>query len=137
MDSLIGQKAKVRGELTTQGSININGEFEGNLRAEGEVIISGGGKITGEVFGGNVVVSGLVHGNITAAQILEITRSGRVHGDLTGGRIIIEEGSSYHGKVKVNPVVTEGEEADTTSDSGGYESELNSEESDSAPTFLR
>jgi cytoskeletal protein CcmA (bactofilin family) len=42
-----------------------------------------------------------VDGNITAVHTLEITRSGRVHGDLTGGKIVIEEGSSYRGKVKV------------------------------------
>lgn len=132
MDSLIGQKAKFRGELTTKGSINISGDFEGSIRAEGEVVISGGGKITGEVFGGNVVVSGLVQGDITASQVLEITRSGRVHGDLTGGRIIIEEGSSYQGKVKVSPISTEAgaEGSDLASNDSGNESEFIPEEAD-------
>jgi cytoskeletal protein CcmA (bactofilin family) len=32
---------------------------------------------------------------------LEITKSGRVQGDLTGGSVLIEEGSSYQGKVRV------------------------------------
>ena len=138
MDSFIGQKARFKGELTTQGSININGEFEGTIRGEGEVVISRGGKIIGEVFGGNVVVSGFVQGNITAAQILEITRSGRVHGDLSGGRIIIEEGSSYHGKVKVNSASTEVgmEESALISEISSRNSGLDSEESDSTLASL-
>ena len=102
VDSIVGQNAKFRGEILSSGSLNINGEFEGKIRAEGEIIVSPGGKIVGEVHGGSVVVSGLVEGNISARDNLEITKSGRVHGDLTGGKIIIEEGSSYYGRVKVN-----------------------------------
>ena len=101
IDSVIGEKARFKGELTTPGAVSVNGEFEGKLSSEGEVIIGRGSKITGDVAGAHVVVSGKVNGNIVAAQSLEITKSGRVNGDLTGGRIIIEEGSSYRGRVRV------------------------------------
>ena len=113
MDSVIGQKAKIKGELITSGSININGEFEGKIRAEGEVVVSQGGKIVGEISGGGVVISGLVEGNITAKETLEIHKSGRVHGNLTGGKIVIDEGSSYHGKVKVNNELMDAEKTET------------------------
>lgn len=101
VDSIIGEKAKFKGELISSGAVSINGEFEGKLSAEGEVIIARGSKIVGDVRGGSVIISGRVDGNITASQNLEITKTGRVHGDLVGGKIIIEEGSSYCGKVKV------------------------------------
>jgi cytoskeletal protein CcmA (bactofilin family) len=101
MDSIIGEKAKFKGEVFTAGSISINGEFEGRVSSEGEIIIARGSKIRGDVQGVSVIVSGSVDGNIVATQNLEISKTGRVHGDLTGGRIIIEEGSSYQGKVKV------------------------------------
>lgn len=100
-DSIIGEKAKFKGELKTSGAVRVNGEFEGKLSAEGEVIVSRGSRIVGDVQGGRVVISGRVDGNITSSQSLEVTKSGRVHGDLMGGCIIIEEGASYHGKVKV------------------------------------
>lgn len=105
--SVIGQHSRFKGEFNTGGSINIDGEFEGIVKADGEVIISPGGKVVGEVHGGTVMVSGRVDGNITAKENLEITKTGRVHGDLTGGKIIIEEGSSYHGRVKVESGVAE------------------------------
>lgn len=101
VDSIIGENARFKGELITAGSLNISGEFEGKIKSDGEVIISPTGKVTGEVAGGVVVVSGRVDGNITAKDSLEIAKSGKVHGDLTGGKIVIEEGSSYHGRVKV------------------------------------
>jgi len=113
MDSVIGQKAKFKGELITGGSININGELEGKIKAEGEVVVSQGGKIVGEIHGGGVIIAGLVEGNITAKETLEIHKSGRVHGNLSGGKIVIDEGSSYHGKVKVNSELTEVEKPET------------------------
>ena len=101
VDSIIGEKAKFKGEMTSSGAISVNGEFEGKLIARGEVIIGRSSKVVGSVSGGSVVVSGRVDGNIMASQSLEITKSGRVNGDLVGGKIIIEEGSSYRGRVRV------------------------------------
>ena len=109
IDSVVGGKAKFKGEIISSGSVNINGEFEGRINSEGEVILSPGSKLTGNINGGTVIISGKVDGNIIATGTLEITKSGRVHGDLVGGRIIIEEGSSYHGKVKVHSAEEEPE----------------------------
>lgn len=99
--SVIGEQSKFKGEFTTAGSVNINGEFEGRLSAGGEVIVSPGGRLVGEIEGGSIVVSGQVDGNLKAKDILEISKSGRVNGDLTGGKIIIEDGATYHGRVTV------------------------------------
>lgn len=111
IESVIGENARIKGELFSKGAINISGEFEGKINAQ-EVIISPSGKVTGEVQGGNVVVSGKVEGNVKAAGNLEITKTGKVHGDLTGGRIIIDEGAAYHGKVKVENKKAEEHEKD-------------------------
>ena len=109
VDSLIGQGTRFKGEINTKGSLNVNGAFEGIIRGDGEVIVSSGGKVVGEIHGGSVIVSGRVDGNITAKDTLEIAKSGRVHGDLTGGKILIEEGSVYQGKVRVESVSAETE----------------------------
>ncbi len=101
VDTLIGEKAKFKGEMSSSGSINVSGEFEGKMDVKGELIIARGSKVTGSVAGGSVIVSGKVEGNIQAGVSLEITKSGKVHGDLVGGRIVIEDGASYRGKVTV------------------------------------
>jgi cytoskeletal protein CcmA (bactofilin family) len=105
LDSVIGEHAKFKGELITSGSVNINGEFDGRIRAEGEVIVASKGKVVGEIRAGSVSISGKVDGNITTSGVLEITREGQVQGDITGGKIVIDEGSSYRGKVRVEPAV--------------------------------
>ena len=110
VDSIIGEKAKFKGEIISSASISINGEFEGKVITESEVILAAGSKVVGDVQAGGVIVSGKVDGNIVASHTLEITKSGRVHGDLTGGKIIIEEGSSYSGRVRVQGEPVEVEE---------------------------
>jgi cytoskeletal protein CcmA (bactofilin family) len=99
--SVIGENARMKGEFSTTGSVNINGEFEGSIKANGEVVVSPGGKVTGEVEGNSIIISGKVDGNIRAKETLEIAKTGKVNGDLAGARIVIEEGSSYHGRVTV------------------------------------
>jgi len=101
MDSIIGENARIKGELISKGSVNVAGEFEGAVKADGEVIIAPSGKVVGELHGGTVSVSGRVDGNIYAKETLEVCKTGRVHGDLSGGRIVIEEGATYHGRVQV------------------------------------
>ncbi|MDI6731425.1 MAG: polymer-forming cytoskeletal protein [Candidatus Margulisbacteria bacterium] len=101
VDTIIGGKAKFKGEIVAQGGVSINGEFEGKIKTEGELILAPGSKVVGEIQGGHILVSGKVDGNITAVHLLEINKTGRVHGDITGGKIVIEEGSSYCGKVQV------------------------------------
>ena len=117
VDSIIGENARFKGELVSSGSVHVNGEFEGKIKADGEVIVSPGGKVMGEVHGGSVVISGRVDGNISARENLEVTKTGRIHGDLIGGKIVIEEGSSYHGRVKVESGLVE-EEEETTEEQG-------------------
>ena len=101
VDTIIGGKAKFKGEMISSGSISVSGQYEGKITASGEVIIGRGSKMLGDVHAENVVISGKVDGNIQASQSLEITKSGKVNGNLEGGRIIIEEGAVYRGKVKV------------------------------------
>lgn len=101
VDTIIGNKAKIKGEISSSGGVSINGEFEGKIQVSGELILSPGSKVTGEIRGGHVIVSGKVEGNIVADHVLEIAKTGRVNGDLVGGKIVIEEGASYSGRVRV------------------------------------
>jgi cytoskeletal protein CcmA (bactofilin family) len=99
--SVIGENAKMKGEFTTSGSVNIDGEFEGSIKAGREVVVSPAGKVSGEIEGSSIIISGRVDGNLRAKETLEIAKTGKVNGDLTGAKIVIEEGSSYHGRVNV------------------------------------
>ncbi|MCX5725627.1 MAG: polymer-forming cytoskeletal protein [Candidatus Saganbacteria bacterium] len=99
--SIIGEDAEFKGEINTKGSVRVSGLFEGKINAAGDVLVSDGSKIMGNIVGGRVVVSGDVSGNIFVSEGLEITKTGRVYGDITGIRLIVDEGAIYKGKVNM------------------------------------
>lgn len=137
VDSIIGSKAKFKGELISSGAVSVNGEFEGKISTKGEVIVARGSKVLGDIEAGSVIVSGKVNGNITADHQLEIAKTGRVHGDLVGGRITIEEGSSYRGRVKVAGAKEEVEEDEVEEEQTEIveEAPVNDQEVSQAPMF--
>lgn len=101
VNSVIGEDAYVKGEITTKGSVRVGGQFEGTLVAQGDVLIGEGSKIQGNISGARVIVSGDVNGNIVANGGLEVTKSGKVFGDITCDKIIVDEGAIYKGKVNL------------------------------------
>ena len=99
VNSIIGDDTFVKGEISTKGSVRLGGQFDGTLNAEGDVLVSEGSKVEGNVSGGRIVVSGDVSGNIISHSGLEITRTGKVFGDITCDKLIVDEGAIYKGKV--------------------------------------
>ena len=106
--TVIGEDTEFKGSLTTQGSVRIEGQFEGQLSAQGEVYVGQASKVKAEIFGKKVVVAGEVTGSIEAISGLEITSTGRVYGDITGDRLTVDEGAIYKGRVNMDVITAKG-----------------------------
>ncbi|KAF0134966.1 MAG: cell shape determination protein CcmA [Candidatus Saganbacteria bacterium] len=103
INSIIGEGTTIKGEINCPGSLQLEGEVVGSIKAVGDIFIAGKGKVAGDLKGARVVVSGIVEGNIIAEKGLEILKTGKVNGEITCDKLLIEEGSSYQGKVNVPP----------------------------------
>jgi len=101
INSLIGEGTIFKGEINTSGSLRVAGEVVGKIQAKGDVFVSENGKVQGNIFADRVVVAGEVEGNIKSRNGLEITKTGRVDGEVVCDKLLIEEGSVYQGRVKV------------------------------------
>lgn len=104
--TIIGEESELKGTLDTQGAVRIEGTFEGQLNAQGEVIIGEKARVKANIFGKRVVISGEVTGNIEALAGLEISSTGKVYGDITGDRLIVDEGAVYKGKVNMDIITS-------------------------------
>lgn len=96
--SIIGQGTKIKGEITSQGTIRIEGAVEGQVNSGDTIVVQETGQVKADLIGGQVVISGEVHGNVFAHERLEITAQGKVVGDITSPRISIAEGVLFEGK---------------------------------------
>lgn len=98
IETVIGSTAHVKGSITSDAGIRIDGIFEGEIRVAGNLIIGETGKVIADISADNVSVSGAAKGTIEAAGRLEILSTGRVWGDITVASFLIDEGGFFRGQ---------------------------------------
>lgn len=103
----IGSSVCVKGEISGQEDILIEGAVEGsiNLR-ENSVTVAQTGKVKANVFGVTVNIQGDVAGDVTASEKVTVFATGKVLGNVTAPIISIQEGAKIKGLLN-----TEGEES--------------------------
>ncbi len=106
IESLIGSKMSVEGDLMFAGGLRIDGTVKGNLVAQEEgqsmVVISEQGHIKGEVRAAHVIVSGTIDGPVTAYELLELQPSARVHGNVEYKALEMHPGAVVEGTLHHN-----------------------------------
>jgi len=100
IDTLIGAQARLKGELTFEGTVRIDGQFEGNIHStqDGTLIVSESAQIQGEVDVPNLMLHGTIRGNVRAGKSIAIGPKGRLTGDLEYVRLSLAEGGSVNGR---------------------------------------
>ena len=99
----IGQSIKIKGELTGNEDLTIDGNFEGQiLLKDHHLTIGNNGHITAEIKAKSVMIHGEVIGNVKADDKVEISPSGSVNGDLSAPRVMLADGSSFKGAIDMS-----------------------------------
>ncbi len=101
IETTIGSTASLQGVLKAEGSIRIDGAFEGEIETAANVIIGRTGKVLANIKARNVLVAGRVKGDINALESLEILKDGGVKGDIEAGTLLLEEGAIFHGQSRM------------------------------------
>ena len=100
--TVLGQTVVLRGELSANEDLLIEGQFEGTISLEDHRLTVGAdGQVKAEIRARQVVILGTVSGNVVAREKVEIRRSGHIVGDLTAGAVAIEEGAYFKGSIDI------------------------------------
>ena len=104
----IGQSVRLKGDLTGNEDLTIDGRVEGKIDLKDHHLTIGpNGHIKAEVHAKSVVVNGALVGNIVADDKVEIASSGSVEGDIRAPRVALADGSSFKGSIDMgNPAST-------------------------------
>lgn len=105
-DTVLGTSATLKGTLTSEGSVRVDGTFDGDISAEGNIVVGSAGKVEGDLQGQAVTIRGVVRGDIDAKHI-SVQRTGRVWGDLTTAALTTEEGGFIQGVITMQSEETE------------------------------
>ncbi|HXB57034.1 MAG TPA: polymer-forming cytoskeletal protein [Vicinamibacteria bacterium] len=94
---LIGSKTTVKGEITGDEDILVEGVVEGQIRISRDLRVGPGGVVKANVEAQSVVVSGELVGDCQASQRVEIQATGRLTGNIRSPRVVIAEGATFKG----------------------------------------
>ena len=98
IDTVIGVNVTVKGNLYNKGSVQVNGNVEGEVKSDENIMIGETATIKGPVIANKIEISGEIRGLVEAKEKLEIHPTGKVFGDLNAKTLIIREGAIFIGK---------------------------------------
>ena len=100
--TFLGSNALFKGELAFQGTMCIDGKFEGQLRTKDTLIIGENGEVLADIEAGTLICKGTIKGNIKASQKVELTSTSKVIGDVQTLALSAELGAIFEGKFNVS-----------------------------------
>ena len=104
--TFIGTGALFKGLLGFEGTVCIDGKFEGEVDTSGTLIISESGEIVANIEAGIVVCKGHVKGNVTATQKVEMHPSSKITGNVKSPSLSIEIGAKVEGSIDMSNKIT-------------------------------
>jgi cytoskeletal protein CcmA (bactofilin family) len=101
--SIIGPGMRIVGDVVTEGTVRVEGEIRGTVRASKGVVVGRDGMIEGEVYTQDAVVGGRVRGTIVAESRLELQASCDIEGTVhaRAQHLHLEEGARFNGQVQM------------------------------------
>ncbi|MCP4200679.1 MAG: polymer-forming cytoskeletal protein [bacterium] len=110
--SVIGASIRIKGDLTGQENLLIQGQLEGEVRLKSNnVTVGKDGRIRADIYGRSVYVEGEVKGHLFGEQEVVIRASGKVQGDIVSPRVVLENGSNFKGSIDMEPAAAAQPEA--------------------------
>jgi len=101
-NSFIGEKSYFEGKFLINGTIQINGKFEGKILKVDQIFVGQSGKIKGNLEANSIVIEGVVIGNIKATTRVMLLPTARVLGDLRTPELIIQNGVILEGRCLIS-----------------------------------
>ena len=103
----LGKTVIIKGTISGQDDIEIEGAFEGDIDIQGEVSIKQEGTLSGRIKGNRVLISGTAEGHFSASHKMELQPTARIKGEVSAPLLSIEAGATLNGKVTMASISTE------------------------------
>jgi cytoskeletal protein CcmA (bactofilin family) len=103
--TVIGKSVIIRGELTGNEDLYIDGDVEGTVTLpESRLTIGPNARVRADISVRDVIIFGHLTGNTKATGRVDLRQSAIVKGDIHAGRLSIEESAVLTGRVELKAV---------------------------------
>jgi cytoskeletal protein CcmA (bactofilin family) len=101
-NSTIGENSYFSGRFFINGSLKIDGKFEGKSLQADQLYIGVTGRVKTNVTASSVIVEGIIIGNITARNRVMLLPTARILGDISTPELIIQNGVILEGRCMIS-----------------------------------
>jgi cytoskeletal protein CcmA (bactofilin family) len=99
-EAVIGATTRVRGRISGDGDLTIDGTVEGDIAVRGDVVLGEGSRATSSVEANAITIRGELEGEVRARGPVRIESGARVRGDVHGESFTLAEGAEFAGRLE-------------------------------------
>ncbi|MGV7928959.1 MAG: polymer-forming cytoskeletal protein [Spirochaetota bacterium] len=101
-NNLIGENSYFTGRFLINGSLRVDGRFEGKYLQADQLYIGPTGKVKTNINAVSVIVEGLIIGNINASNRVLLMPTAKIYGDIKTPELIIQNGVILEGRCNIS-----------------------------------
>ena len=96
--SLIGAGTSMKGDITSNGDLRIDGTLVGNIHCSAKVVIGANGNVQGDINGQTADIMGKVTGTINVKDLLQLKGGSILNGNIKAAKLQIEPTANFNGE---------------------------------------
>jgi cytoskeletal protein CcmA (bactofilin family) len=100
--SMIGAGTILKGDITSNGDLRIDGTLKGNIIGSAKVIIGSNGVVEGDISGQQADIMGKVTGSIRVRELLQLKNGCVVEGNISSAKLQVEPSAVFNGQCHMN-----------------------------------
>lgn len=100
-NNVIGENSYFSGKFIINGSLRIDGRFEGKYLQADQLYIGPNGKVKTNINAVSVIIEGLVIGNINSTNRVLLMPTAKILGDIKTPELIIQNGVLLEGRCTI------------------------------------
>ena len=104
--SLIGAGTTMKGDITSNGDLRIDGMLVGNIHCSAKVVIGANGVVEGDINGQQADIMGKVTGTIKVKDLLQLKGGSHLNGNIQATKLQIEPTANFNGQCHMTPAAT-------------------------------
>ena len=98
--AVVGPSIKIKGELTGEEDLMIQGRVEGRIELKrNNVTVGKNGTVQADIYGKIISIEGEVEGDLFGEEKIIVRKSGTVRGNMTAPRVNLEDGAKFKGAI--------------------------------------
>ncbi|HPQ80331.1 MAG TPA: polymer-forming cytoskeletal protein [bacterium] len=101
LNGLLDRGCSFEGKLTFDGTVQINGDFRGEILSDGTLVVGSEAHINARVQVDTLIVDGSIQGIVEAKRKIELHRGSRLMADIVSPALVIEEGAVFQGQSRM------------------------------------